>query len=112
MVVKEDLYEQLYTKPFRSLLFTVYNLIEDEGFVAEASNELKRTCDIDDFEFMKFDISADDMKLIKNKDPESINSILSLKRYIEKEKQKGFAFCRIYIVKDIGSVIAVRLKNG
>lgn len=111
MITIEELKEQLNTKQFRNMLFTAYNVIVDDGFVAEASNFLKRNCDMDDFEFVKFDISEDDKKAIKRNDEEIINTINEFKTYVERELQKGFSACRVYTLKDVGSVIAVRLKK-
>ena len=34
MITKNELMEQLLNNPFKKMLFTTYNLIEDEGFVA------------------------------------------------------------------------------
>ena len=42
MITKNELMEQLLNNPFKKMLFTTYNLIEDEGFVIEASNQDKK----------------------------------------------------------------------
>lgn len=111
MITKENLLEQLFTKPFRNLLFTVYNHIEDDGFVIEASNQDKENYGMDDFEFMKFDVSDDEKKAIKNKKSDIMHILNDFKYEVERERQPLFAHCRIYIMKDLGSVIAVKTKN-
>lgn len=111
MITRDELWNQLLTKPFRGLLFTVYNLIDDEGFVVEARNNDKKDYDMEDFEFLNFDISAEDKKAIKNKKSDILNVLNDFKYEVEKQKQKSFAYCRIYIMKDLGSVIAVKLKS-
>ena len=111
MITKEELLNQLYTREFKRLLFTVYNLIEDDGFVIEASNNNKRDYDMEDFEFFKFDISDEDKKAIKSKKKDILNLLNDFKYMVEKEKQPQFAYCRIYVMKDLGSVIAVKTKD-
>lgn len=110
MITKEELYKQLFGKPFRGLLFTVFNLIEDDGFVIEANNHDKTQYDMEDFDFIKFDISDDDKKAIKCKKSDILSILNDFKYEVEKQKQKAFPYCRIYVMKDLGSVIAVKLK--
>ena len=110
MVTKEELYKQLFENQSRELLFTVFNLIEDDGFVIEANNQDKTQYDMDDFDFIKFDISDDDKKAIKCKKSDVLNVLNDFKYEIERVKQKSFPYCRIYVMKDLGSVIAVKLK--
>ena len=52
MITKNELMAQLMTKPFKRLLFTIFNTIEDDGFFAEAKCVNKKNYDMDDFEYI------------------------------------------------------------
>lgn len=111
MITKNELMEQLLNNPFKKMLFTTYNLIEDEGFVIEASNQDKKSYDMDDFEYCQFTLDVDDKKAIKAKKADILNVFNDFKYEVEKVLQPKFAYCRIYVMKDIGVVIAVKVKN-
>lgn len=111
MITKNELMAQLMTKPFKRLLFTIFNTIEDDGFFAEAKCVNKKNYDMDDFEYILFDISEEDKKAIKSKKTDILSVLNDFKYHIEKERQPMFANCRIYVFKDIGSVCAVKLKD-
>ena len=105
----DELLKQLYDKDFVDLMFTVYNFIENDGYVAEISSAHGKKFDIDDFEFIVFDIPQEDKKAIKNGNALVIQRYQSFKYYIEKECQE-VPNCAIFIMKDLGIVIAVKLK--
>lgn len=111
MITKNELIEQLLNKPFKEMMFTPYNLIEDEGFVIEASGKDKETYGINDFEYLQFTLDADDKKAIKSNKKDIMTILTAFKYHIEKVCQPLFAYCRIYIMKEIGVVIAVKLKK-
>lgn len=111
MITKNELMEQLFNKPFKKMLFTPYNLIEDEGFVIEASNNDKKSYDMDDFEYLQFTLSDEDKKAIKAKKKDILSIFNDFKFEIEKTLQPKFAYCRIYVMKDIGTAIAVKVKD-
>lgn len=111
MITKNELMEQLLNNPFKKMLFATYNLIEDEGFVIEVSNQDKKSYDMDDFEYCQFALDVDDKKAIKAKKVDILNVFNDFKYEVEKILQPKFAYCRIYVMKDIGVVIAVKVKN-
>lgn len=105
----DELLEQLYSKDFSDLRFTVYNFIENDGYVNEISAAHGEKYGIDDFEFMVFDISDEDKKAIKSGNAVTIQRYRAFKHYIEEECQK-IPNCGIFIMKELGIVIAVKLK--
>lgn len=111
MINVEGLTSQLYTRQFRNLMFTVYNIIDDEGFVAEANGMDKENYGIDDFKYMRFSLTDEDKMALKKRKSNIMNVINDFKYEIEKVKQPNFARCRIYALPDLGSVIAVKLNN-
>lgn len=104
-----DLLQQLYDKDFNNLRFTVYNFIENDGYVNEISAAHGEKYGIDDFEFIVFDISDEDKKAIKCGNTVVIQKYKAFKYYIEKECQ-AIPNCAIFIMKEFGIVIAVKLK--
>ena len=105
----DELLRQLYEKDFVNLRYTVFNFIDSDGYVNEISALNKAHYGIDDFEFMVFDISDEDKKAIKNGNAFIIQKYRTFKHYIEKECQE-VPNCAIFIMKDLGIVIAVKLK--
>lgn len=108
---KNDLIEQLQNGNFRKMNFTVFNFIDDNGYIIEIDNFYKRKHSIDDFQFMLFAVDADDKRLIKNNRKDIMTTIRAFKYEIENERQKKFSLCRIFIMKDLGIVIAVKPKS-
>lgn len=105
----DELLKQLYEKDFVNLRFTVFNFIDSDGYVDEISALNKAHYGIDDFEFIVFDIPQEDKKAIKNGNALVIQRYKAFKHYIEKECQE-VPNCAIFIMKDLGIVIAVKLK--
>lgn len=109
---QNNLLTQLKTNNFKNLLFTIYNFIEDEGFVAEVNNKYNNALyTIDGFEYMLFNISNEDKKLIKRGNRKILQKYNDFKYHVEKELQNGFALCRIYIMRDMGIMFAVKTKD-
>ena len=106
----DTLLQQLYEKDFNELRFTVYNFIENDGYVNEISAIHKLKYGIDDFEFIVFDIPEDDRNAIKHGNALVIQRYRVFKQYIEKECQE-VPNCAIFIMKELGLVIAVKLKT-
>lgn len=106
----DTLLSQLYNKHYVDLKFTVYNFIENDGYVNEISAVHNQKYDIDDFEFIVFDLPEDDSKAIKNSNAFVIQKYRTFKHYIEKECQT-IPNCSIFILKDLGIVVAVKLKT-
>ena len=105
----DELLQQLYEKDFNDLRFTVYNFIENDGYVNEISAAHGQKYGIDDFGFIVFDIPDDDKKAIKSGNAVTIQRYKAFKYYIEKECQ-DIPNCAIFIMKELGVVIAVKLK--
>lgn len=101
-----ELIEQLLNGNYKRANFTVYNFIENDGYVNELSAVIKYKFEKDDFEYLIFNI-GDDKKLIKKNDTEVINKYKSFKAYIEKDCQ-DIVKVGIFIMEDIGVVFAVK----
>lgn len=108
----DDLISQLYAGNFKNATFGIFNFIDGEGFVDEVCSKDKEKYGIDDFEYLKFDISEKQKNGIKFSKKEFVQYFKSFKSYVENELQKdSISKLRIYLIKESGSLIAVKLKN-
>lgn len=103
----EKLIEQLYTLPFKKMLFTIYNFIVEDGYVRNLKHQ-GLDVDIDDLEYMIFQISEDDKNLIKRG---KIDKFVLFKNFIEKDIQSDRVKLGIFIMKEHGALVAVRPKG-
>lgn len=103
----EKLIEQLYTLPFKKMLFTIYNFIVEDGYVRNLKHQ-GLDVDIDDLEYMIFQISEDDKNLIKRG---KIDKFVLFKNFIEKDIQSDRVKLGIFIMKEHGTLVAVRPKG-
>lgn len=101
----DDLVTQICTTPFRRMLFTIYEHVDEEGYIKTVA----KNCTIDDLEFIKLDI-GDDVDAIKAKDNYVLNKYKKFKRFIE-NKIQDTPYLSIFIISDLGMVIAVKPKT-
>ena len=106
----DELIRQLYERDFSDMRFSVFNFIDEDGYVNEISALDNEKYGIEDFSFMIFDISDNDKNKIKLSDAATLMKYKEFKYYVEKECQKKPKLS-IFIMKDIGVVIAVKLKT-
>lgn len=90
--------QQMFEKPFKSMLFSVYNLAEEEFYIHKIKS-LGYDCDIDDLEYMTIDRNgAND------------SEVESFKRYVEDELQMGKVIVGILLYKGKNAVVPVVVK--
>ena len=111
MELYEKLLEQLKNASFRDMLFTVFNFIEEDGFVREISSRDNINYSIDDFEFYSFKIEDTQKKALKARRKNQYIELLDFKYYIEKELQKGVPNVGIFLMNENGAMVAVKLKE-
>lgn len=107
----ENLLKQLYDKPYNPITFSIYNYIDNDGFITELFAYNKTHYDIDDFEYIKFDIDENFKNGVKYSKKDSLRIIFELKNYVEHVLQQNTIKLRIYPIKESGSLIAVKLKE-
>ena len=104
------LIEQLKHADYKRVTFGIFNFIDSEGFVDEVSSCDKTKYDIEDFCYYKFNLSDKEKNGIKYSKKEIIHFFKEFKSYIENSVQKNnIPKIRIYIIKESGSLIAVKL---
>lgn len=106
----KELLEQIKTREFSPLRFTIYNFIENDGYIAEISGLKGERFGIDDFEYLALDIPDDDKNEIRAENANVITKYNSFSYYVEHNCEK-IPECMVFVMKDLGIVIAVKLKD-
>ena len=99
--------EQLKNRPFRKMLFTIYNYIVEEGYIRNLIHQ-GIDGDIDELECLIFDLSDDERNNIKKG---KTSKYYSFKKYIEEEIQNNKVRMGIFVMKEYGALIAVKPIN-
>jgi len=90
--------QQMFEKPFRNMLFSIYNFAEEEFYIHGLQN-LGFDNDIDNLEFMSLDTEN-----------VSGNDILLFKQYIEKELQKDKVIVGVLLYKGKKGILPIVIK--
>ena len=104
------LLKQIKEKEYKPLRFTIYNFIENDGYVAELSGLKGKRFDIDDFEYISLDIDNEDKVGIRSDNTSIINKYYMFSYYVEHTCQE-IPECMVFVMKDLGVVICVKLKD-
>lgn len=105
-----SLLKQIVDNEYSPLKYTVFNFIDNDGYVSEISALNNKKYDIDGFEFMVFDIPEEHRSDIKSGNAVTIQKYRVFKQYVEKDCQK-IPNCSVFILKDLGIVICVKVKE-
>lgn len=105
-----ELIKQIKEKEYKPLRFTVYNFIEDDGYVTEISGLKGERFGIDDFEYISLDIPDEDRNAIRSENSNVINKYHMFSYHVEHSCQ-DVPECMVFVMNDLGLVIAVKLKN-
>lgn len=90
--------QQMFEKPFRNMLFSIYNFAEEEFYIHGLKN-LGFDSDIDNLEFMSLDTENI-----------SGNEILLFKQYIEKELQNDNVVVGVLLFKGKKGILPIIIK--
>lgn len=105
-------YWNKYTVAHIKVTFSIFNFIENDGFIDELFCADKTRYGIDDFEYIKFSIDDKQKSGIKYSKREYTRYFKAFKEYVEKGLQEtAIPRLRIYLIKESGSLIAVRLSS-
>lgn len=105
-----DLLGQMKEKEFGPLRFTIYNYIENEGYLAELSGHNGRRYDIDDLEYMVFDVPDEDKNAMRSENGDVIFRYNSFAHHVS-GLCGGFSECGIFVMWELGIVFAVKPKG-
>ncbi len=90
--------QQMFEKPFRNMLFSIYNFAEEEFYIHGLKN-LGYDTDIDNLEFMSLDTEN-----VTNSD------ILLFKQYIEIDLQKDNVIVGVLLFKGKKGILPIVIK--
>lgn len=109
----EELLKQIIAKGFKESSYSVYNFIEDDGFISELKVNFGKRYFPEDFEYIVFDLDVKDKNGIIYSMSKVMKKFIELKKFVEFESQddKGKTKARLYIKKDKGNVFIVKLKE-
>ena len=89
--------QQVFEKPFRGMLYGVYNFAEDEYYTHRLKN-MGYDTDIDSLEFMSLDIDG------------NINELIPFKQYIENEIQGDKKVMEVLLYKGKKGILPIVIK--
>lgn len=90
--------QQLFEKPFRNMLYGIYNFADDERYIINVSKK-GYDCDIDDFEYLSLDCKGIPLQEIK-----------AFKYYIENEIEGGNVIVGILLYKGKKGILPIAIK--
>ena len=100
----EYILEQIKNNDYRSLMFTIYNFVDESGWLIEHKPKDGGTYDIDDLCYAKINFEEDneESRLFTRTD---LMKIGELKHIVERETNGNVG---LFVMKDIGHLIAVK----
>lgn len=109
----EALLEQIKSKKFKPSNFTVFSIIEDDGFVLDLERIFGGKYVVDDFEYLVLDLSIKEKNGVKYYMSFMTEKINGLKELIEHETQddSNKPKARIYVNRDKCFIFIVKLKE-
>lgn len=109
----KELLKQITKDKFKPSNYTVYNMIDDNGYIDELKGMFKKDYDIKDFEYMFFDLSISEKNAIFYWMSSVLNTFRDLKYLIEHELQDDpdKPKAKLYVDKEKSTVMIVKLKE-
>lgn len=109
----EKLIEQLLKKGFKPAIFSIYNYIEDNGYLVEWEVMFNEKFSIDDFEYTYFDLPINIKNGLKHRNKEIVQSFNDFKKLIEVDLQDNDKkpMSLVIINKDGGTCILINQKR-
>lgn len=109
----EALLEQITVKKFKPSNFTVYNIVEDKGFITELEGMFNKRFSIENFEYMVVDLTIKETNGLLYYMSSIMNRINDLKKLIEVQIQDDplKPMARVYVNNEKGYVFIFKLKE-
>ena len=108
-----NLVQQVQEKNFKNSNFTVYSIVEEDGFISELNGMFGEKYTIDELEYIILDLSVKEKNALFYRMSIIMDKIIDLKRIIEKESQKDGLKpkSRVIVNKDKMFILVVKLKE-
>lgn len=109
----EEFLKQITVENFKPSTYTVYNMIDDNGYIDELKAMFDERYSVEDFEYMVFELSISDKNAIYYYMSCVLNIFRDIKYLIEKDLQDdpNKPKARMYIDKEKSIVMIVKLKD-
>lgn len=101
---QRNFYNELKDAVYKPLPYSLYNKLDDSGFIIQLKGEFNEVFSIDDFECYKFNLNEDEKFFLENKGKKMMASIAEL---IDKFKDVS----KIKICVDGKSIIFIKTKD-
>ena len=114
--MENELYKKMYddvlSGEFKPVNFSIYNFIEEDGWVKELNSEYDDVYGIEDFEYVTINLTNEEKSLLLNNDGQVMSKYRGFKSFVELIKQKDLNVPKmgVFIMKKFKTVVAVRLK--
>lgn len=109
----ETLLKQVMDKDFKKSNFTVYSILDEDGFISELHGMFNVNYSIDDFEYIMLDLSIKEKNAILYRMTFMMDKLRDLRHLIEKEIQDNplKPKARVYVDKEKCFVFVAKLKE-
>lgn len=105
---------QIKDRGLKKMLFSVYSIIEENGYIEQLNNSYGKKYLIDDFEYIFFNLTKKEENGIKLYIHEITDNLNNLMYFIEKEIQDNKKLTpktKVFVNRDEGYVFLVNLKE-
>lgn len=109
----DEFLKQITAENFKPSTYTVYNMMDDSGYIEELKAMFDERYAVEDFEYMVFELSISDKNAIYYYMSCVLDIFKDIKRLIERELQDdpNKPKARMYIDKEKSIVMIVKLKD-
>lgn len=109
----DEFLKQITAENFKPSTYTVYNMMDDSGYIEELKAMFDERYAVEDFEYMVFELSISDKNAIYYYMSCVLDIFKGIKRLIERELQDdpNKPKARMYIDKEKSIVMIVKLKD-
>jgi hypothetical protein len=98
--------QQIIEGIWKPITFTIFNFIENEWFVHDLYLLDKEKYTVDDFEYLKLELTDKEKLCVKMHTKVFLQQIEEVREFFEKEPRM-----RVYVIHETGSIIVVKLKD-
>ena len=109
----KTLITQIKDKGFKPINFSMYNFMDDCGFIAELEAVHKQKLTINDFESIVFELPLNEKNGIIHHIKSVSQKYIDLKKYVEEtiQEDKNKPKAMVFIKRDNGSVFLVKMVD-
>jgi hypothetical protein len=109
----EKLIQQIEEKGFKPILYSIFNYMEENGYIIEMESQFSCVLGPSDFEYMVFTLTESEKNGLKYRVKSVISRFEHLKNILEAEKtgNNKYSKCILFILKNEMKVFLVKFKD-